>query len=49
MYLARTAWAEMSAAARISPESLLSLFRDRRSIRRYRPDPVPDEMVQEIL
>jgi nitroreductase len=39
----------MSLAERISPESLLSLFRDRRSIRRYRPDPVPDEMVQEIL
>jgi nitroreductase len=39
----------MSLAAHISPESLLSLFRDRRSIRRYRPDPVPDEMVQELL
>jgi len=39
----------MSLVERISPESLLSLFRDRRSIRRYRPDPVPDEMVQEML
>jgi nitroreductase len=39
----------MSPAERISHESLLSLFRDRRSIRRYRPDPVPDEIVQELL
>ncbi|MBM3136381.1 MAG: nitroreductase family protein, partial [Chloroflexi bacterium] len=27
----------------ISPAALLSLLRSRRSIRRYRPDPVPDE------
>jgi nitroreductase len=32
-----------------SPESLLSLLRGRRSIRRYRPDPVPDEMVEQLL
>ena len=32
-----------------SPESVLSLFRGRRSIRRYRPDPVPDEMVEQLL
>ncbi len=33
----------------ISPESLLALLRERRSIRRYRPDPVPDEMVAQVL
>ncbi|MBM4467709.1 MAG: hypothetical protein FJ014_19530 [Chloroflexi bacterium] len=32
-----------------SPESLLALLRSRRSIRRYRPDPVPDEMVEQLL
>ena len=32
-----------------SPESLLSLLKGRRSIRRYRPDPVPDEMVEQLL
>ena len=32
-----------------SPESLLSLLKARRSIRRYRPDPVPDEMVEQLL
>lgn len=32
-----------------SPESALELFRTRRSIRRYRPDAVPDEMVEQIL
>jgi nitroreductase len=33
----------------ISPESLLALLKGRRSIRRYRPDPVPDEMVEQLL
>jgi nitroreductase len=33
----------------ISPESLLTLLKTRRSIRRYRPDPVPDEMVEQLL
>lgn len=32
-----------------SPESLLALLKGRRSIRRYRPDPVPEEMVAQIL
>ena len=33
----------------ISPASLLALLKGRRSIRRYRPDPVPDEMVEQVL
>jgi nitroreductase len=33
----------------IPPESLLALLKGRRSIRRYRPDPVPDEMVAQLL
>lgn len=33
----------------ISPESLLDLFRSRRSIRQYRPDPVPDELLDQVL
>ena len=33
----------------ISPEALLALLKGRRSIRRYRPDPVPDEMVEQLL
>ncbi len=32
-----------------SPESLLALLKSRRSIRRYRPDPVPDEMIEQLL
>lgn len=32
-----------------SPQSLLNLLKTRRSIRRYRPDPVPDEMVEQLL
>jgi len=39
----------MSSNARIAPQSLLSLFRERRSVRRYRPDPVSDEMVLQLL
>jgi len=34
---------------KISPEALLSLLKSRRSIRRYRPDPVPDEMIAQLL
>ena len=33
----------------ISPESVLALLKSRRSIRRYRPDPVPDELVEQLL
>lgn len=33
----------------IAPETLLTLLKARRSIRRYRPDPVPDEMIQQLL
>jgi nitroreductase len=32
-----------------SSESSLALLRERRSIRRYRPEPVPEEMVQQLL
>ena len=32
-----------------SPESLLTLLKTRRSIRRYRPDAVPDGMVEQLL
>ena len=32
-----------------SPDAVLSLLKSRRSIRRYRPDPVPDEMVVQLL
>jgi nitroreductase len=33
----------------IPPKTLLALIKGRRSIRRYRPDPVPDEMVEQLL
>jgi nitroreductase len=33
----------------IPSESLLTLLKGRRSIRRYRPGPVPDEMVEQLL
>ena len=32
-----------------SPESVLALLKGRRSIRLYKPDPVPDEMVEQLL
>jgi len=32
-----------------SPEALLALLKSRRSIRRYRPDSVPDEMIEQLL
>lgn len=37
------------AGALPSAGSTLALFKGRRSIRRYRPDPVPDEMVAQLL
>ncbi len=37
------------ADERISPEALLALLKGRRSVRRYRPDAVPDEMVEQLL
>lgn len=36
-------------AAQPSPEAVMVLLKGRRSIRRYRPDPVPDEMVEQLL
>ena len=33
----------------VPPESLLALLKGRRSIRRYGPDQVPDEMVEQLL
>jgi len=33
----------------LSPEELLKLFQNRRSVRRYKPDPVPDAILQQIL
>ena len=36
-------------ADRLSPEAVLALLKGRRSIRRYRPDSVPDEMVEQLL
>jgi nitroreductase len=32
-----------------SPESVMALLKGRRSIRLYKPDPVPDEMVEQLL
>ncbi len=32
-----------------SPESVLTLLKERRSIRLYKPDPVPDEMLEQLL
>jgi nitroreductase len=37
------------AEEHLSPESVLALLQGRRSIRRYRPDPVPEEMVEQLL
>jgi nitroreductase len=33
----------------MSPAAVLALLKGRRSIRRYRPDPVPDEMIEQLL
>ena len=32
-----------------SPPSLMTLLKSRRSIRRYKPDPVPDDLIEQIL
>ena len=37
------------ATAIPSPESTMALLKGRRSIRRYRPDPVPGEMIEQLL
>ena len=34
---------------KITPAGVLALFKGRRSIRRYRPDPVPDELLAQVL
>ena len=39
----------MTQANQASPEALLGLIRSRRSVRQYRSDPVPDEMIQQVL
>lgn len=33
----------------LTPEATMALLKGRRSIRQYRPDPVPDEMLHQIL
>jgi len=40
---------EVSETSEVSPAAVLALLKGRRSIRRYRPDPVPDEMVEQLL
>ena len=40
---------ERLSADGLFAESVLALLKGRRSIRRYRPDPVPDEMVEQLL
>jgi nitroreductase len=39
----------MSKENQIAPDALLALMQSRRSVRRYLPEPVPDEMLQQIL
>ncbi|MHC4621119.1 MAG: nitroreductase family protein [Planctomycetota bacterium] len=39
----------MAESDLVSPEALLDLIRSRRSIRRYRPDPIPSEMIDQVL
>jgi nitroreductase len=39
----------MDQTENFSPRALLALLRDRRSIRRYREDPVPDGMIDQLL
>jgi nitroreductase len=39
----------MSQEEHVAPDALLALMKSRRSVRRYLPDPVPDEMLQQIL
>jgi len=40
---------EIKGGEGISPAALLALLKGRRSIRRYRPEPVPDEMIEQLL
>jgi len=40
---------ESDTGGNISPQALLALLKARRSIRRYRADPVPDDMVEQLL
>ncbi len=37
------------ASLSLTPEATLALLKGRRSIRRYKPDPVPEEMITQIL
>jgi nitroreductase len=39
----------MSEEDQVAPDALLDMIRSRRSVRRYLPDPVPDEVLQKIL
>jgi nitroreductase len=39
----------MSQEIQVAPDALLALMKSRRSVRRYLPDPVPDEVLQQIL
>ena len=39
----------MSQEDHVAPDALLALMKSRRSVRRYLPGPVPDEMLQQIL
>jgi nitroreductase len=39
----------MSSEDQVAPDALLALIRSRRSVRRYLPDRVPDEVLQQIL
>ena len=39
----------MSQEDQVAPDALLQLMRSRRSVRRYRPDPIPDEVLQQVL
>jgi nitroreductase len=33
----------------VTPEGVLALLKGRRSIRRYKPDPVPDDLLEQVL
>ncbi len=39
----------MPGAELPTPQATMALLKSRRSIRRYRPDPVPDEMIEQLL
>lgn len=39
----------MSNSSSVCPEELLDLIRSRRSIRQYRPEPVPGHMLEQVL